>query len=207
MAEFQASRDDPQLLDRWPADFRITAAYEVRAARLSATYLAGKPGRARLAVRLRHPSVFPPAVGRSVRSGLPRAAASAEPLGTGRHDPDRPQMPLDDAARFQQGQPFGDMTYDDVFTDLVHNDGRCEAAIDDPESARRIVADFRQRLSRVRRLHAAPPRSDLHRAVHLRARRLPAGTLGSPRDFACSRRVSRGRALPGRRSARCRLRR
>jgi aldose 1-epimerase len=136
VAEFQASRDDPQLLDRWPADFRITASYEVRAARLSATYRMENPDQRPLPCGFgTHPYFRLPLGGSSAQACRVRLPVQcrwelAAMIPTGR------KLPLDDATRFQQGQRFGQMKYDDVFADLVQSDGRCEATIDDPESAR-----------------------------------------------------------------------
>lgn len=136
VAEFQASRDDPGLLDRWPADFRITAVYAVRAARLTATYRMENPDQRPLPCGFgTHPYFRLPLGGSSApacRVRLPVRCrwelAAMIPTGV--------QLPLDDAVRFERGQLFGDMTYDDVFSDLVLSDRRCEATIDDPESGR-----------------------------------------------------------------------
>lgn len=135
VAEFQASRDDPQLLDRWPADFRITAVYTVRAARLTATYRMENPDQRPLPCGFgTHPYFRLPLGGSSAdgcRVQLPVRSywELAAMIPTGR------KLPLDDAVRLQQGQPFREMTYDTVFTDLVPSDGRYEAAIDDPISS------------------------------------------------------------------------
>ena len=41
--QFQASKDDPSLLDRWPADFRITLVYELHGWTLRASILVENP--------------------------------------------------------------------------------------------------------------------------------------------------------------------
>ena len=142
VAEFQASRDDPQLLSRWPADFRITAVYEVCSARLSATYRMENPDQRALPCGFgTHPYFRVPLGGSSaeacrVRLPVRSSWELVDMNPTGR------KLPLDDTSRFQQGQLFGEMTYDTVFSDLVPSDGRCEATIDDPESSRRVLLTF-----------------------------------------------------------------
>jgi aldose 1-epimerase len=142
VAEFQASTDNPQLLARWPADFRITATYEVRGTRLSANYLLENPDDRALPCGFgTHPYFCVPVGGPSAadcRVCLPVASrwelANMNPTGR--------KMPLDDAPRVQQGQLFGTLNYDDVFSDLVLTNGSCQARIEDPESAHRIVLTF-----------------------------------------------------------------
>ena len=43
VGQFQASLDDPSLLTRWPADFRLTVAYELSGNRLRAQIEAHNP--------------------------------------------------------------------------------------------------------------------------------------------------------------------
>ena len=142
VAEFQASTDDPQLLARWPADFRITATYEVRGTRLSANYLLENPDDRALPCGFgTHPYFCVPVGGPTAadcRVSLPVASRweLADMNPTGR------KTPLDDAPRVQQGQLFGVMNYDDVFSDLVFTNGRCQARIEDPGSAHSIARDF-----------------------------------------------------------------
>ncbi|MCA9205595.1 MAG: aldose 1-epimerase, partial [Planctomycetales bacterium] len=48
VGQFQASVDDPSLLERWPSDFRITATYELSDDRLTLTLTFENPGQAPL---------------------------------------------------------------------------------------------------------------------------------------------------------------
>jgi len=142
VAEFQASQDDPQLLQSWPADFRIRASYTLRGAQLSATYRIENPAACPLPYGLgTHPYFRLPlggtsAAGCRVHVPVQRCWELAAMIPTGS------PMPPDVAARLERGQMFRDMTYDDVFSDLVARGGHCEATIDDPESGRRMTLTF-----------------------------------------------------------------
>jgi len=143
-AEFQASRDDPQLLNRWPADFRISVEYAVSAGRLTARYRIENPGPRPLPCGFgTHPYFRLPLGGQAagacrVRLPVTSRWELANMIPTGQ------QLPLADPARFQNGQPFSDMNYDDVFSGLTHVDDWCEATIDDPQSGRRVSIRFDQ---------------------------------------------------------------
>ncbi len=52
------------------------------------------------------------------------------------------KLPLEDPPRLQRGQPFGSMTLDDVFSDLVFSGGSCEAVIEDPASEKQLTVAF-----------------------------------------------------------------
>jgi aldose 1-epimerase len=52
------------------------------------------------------------------------------------------KLPLEDPRQFHQGQAFGCLRLDNVFSDLVFSGGRCQAAIEDPESGNRTVLAF-----------------------------------------------------------------
>ena len=51
-------------------------------------------------------------------------------------------LPVDDAARYRAGLPFGEMTFDDVFTNLDFTGGWCTSRIVDPQSGRRLLIEF-----------------------------------------------------------------
>lgn len=134
---FQASVDDPGLLECWPADFKITATYE----------LAGNALRSHF--RLENPDAkhsLPCGFGTHGYFRVPLGGKSAdecrvsiparqkwrleEMLVTGEREP------LASAAEFQSGLPFGQTQFDDCFTDLVFHGDRCVAQIADPGSGR-----------------------------------------------------------------------
>ncbi len=142
MAQFQASRDDPTLLQHWPADFRITATYEVRDTCLASTFVLENPDDHPLPCGLgTHPYFSVPLGGPSAESCVVKLPVSSSwelvdmnATGTKR--------PLEDPQRMQQGQAFASLTLDNVFSDLVFNQGKCQAAIEDPASGRCTTLTF-----------------------------------------------------------------
>jgi aldose 1-epimerase len=142
VAEFQASRDDPQLLRRWPADFRVTAVYELHGRQMEATYRIDNPDSHALPCGFgTHPYFRLPLGGSSAAACCVRLPVRSRwelsaMIPTGR------KVPVSDAAEFQQGQLFADMQYDDVFSDLVTTGGPYEATIEDPQSLRRVSFTF-----------------------------------------------------------------
>ncbi|MHB0959015.1 MAG: aldose epimerase family protein [Pirellulaceae bacterium] len=144
VAEFHAATDDPQLLERWPADFRITATYEISGTRLSAHYLLENPDQHDLPCGFgTHPYFRVPVGGTTAancRIRLPVASRweLIDMNPTGR----KIKIPLDDRAFVPQGEPLGDRSYDDVFSDLAFRDGHCQCRIEDPASDQCIVLTF-----------------------------------------------------------------
>ena len=142
VAAFQASIDDPSLLERWPADFRILTTYEVCGHCLSASYLLENPDDHSLPCGFgTHPYFRVPLGGASAdacRVQLPVSSSweLVEMNATGR------KQPLDDAQTFHQGQSFGAMTLDNVFSDLVFTSGHCQAKIHDVEAGQATVMTF-----------------------------------------------------------------
>jgi aldose 1-epimerase len=140
--QFQASIDDPSLLDCWPADFRVTATYEVSGSRLAATYLVENPDHRALPCGLgTHPYFRLPLGGASADVCVVRLPVSSswelESMNTtGR------KFPLENPQQFQQGQPFGQLVLDTVFSDLVSTGGWCRAEILDPDTCRTGVLGF-----------------------------------------------------------------
>jgi len=142
VGQFHASRDDAAILEKWPADFRITATYEVGDNRLSLTILLENPDDRELPCGFgAHPYFRVPLGGvaaEKCRVRLPVASSweLVDMNATGR------LLPLEDAARYQRGQEFGSMRYDNVFSGLVFSGAECCASIEDPESGRRVVLSF-----------------------------------------------------------------
>ena len=135
VGQFQAWKDDPSLKDRWPADFRITATYELQGNMLSTHYLLENPGDTPLPFGFGTHAYFRVPLGGAKADDcivkLPISAQweLADMLPTGR------RLELPNAAEFQAGQRFGDMKFDDVFTGIVPQSGdRVVAAIEDPSS-------------------------------------------------------------------------
>ena len=142
VGQFQASRDAPQLLDRWPADFRITATIALSDGQLQTVYQVENPDSRPLPCGLGlHPYFRVPLAGTSgsdCRVALPvtKRWELADMLPTGEI------LPLDDAAGFAAGLPFADMQFDDVFTGLQFDGPWCRCGVADPHLGRRLLVEF-----------------------------------------------------------------
>lgn len=143
VGQFQASLDDPDLLHRWPADFRITATYRVDAGRLESVFLLENPDQRPLPCGFGTHGYFRlPLGGKRAEDCLIRLPVRAEwtlreMLPTGE------RQTLANAAACQAGRLFGQLHLDNVYTDLVFDDrqvGRAE--IVDPDSGWRLVLEF-----------------------------------------------------------------
>jgi aldose 1-epimerase len=119
VGQFHAWRDDPSLKDRWPADFRITATYQVQGNALRSEYLLENPGESPLPWGFgTHPYFRLPLGGPSADDCIVRLPVTArwelaDMLPTGR------RLELPDADQHQAGKRFGDLKLDDVFTGLT----------------------------------------------------------------------------------------
>ncbi|MAV33900.1 MAG: aldose epimerase [Planctomycetaceae bacterium] len=142
VGQFQASIDEPSLLDCWPADFRITASYRVHGSALMGHFLIENPD------------------DRPLPCGLGTHPYFRLPLGDGRPDDCQIRVPataqwelqdllatghvtpLENADDFRGGIAFGDLQLDNVFTGLRFQEDRCRASIHDPDSGRTVSISF-----------------------------------------------------------------
>jgi aldose 1-epimerase len=146
--EFHAWRDDPSLKARWPADFRITAAYRLSGSTLRLEFVIENPGDVPLPFGFgTHPYFRVPLGGPSAADCLVRLPVTArweldQLLPTGR------RLELGAGERFDAGRRFGDLQLDDGFTGLTSQGGVGEASISDPAGAtmriRWPAGDFRE---------------------------------------------------------------
>ena len=142
--QFQASIDEPKLLDCWPADFRITATYRFVRGALSSVFNIENPGDQPLPFGFgTHPYFRLPLGGSSAdgcRVVLPVSSRweMIDMLPTGR------QLSLDDVQPYRSGLSFGEMAFDDIFSGLQFEDGQCTCRIIDPDSGRRLAIEFDQ---------------------------------------------------------------
>ena len=129
--EFHAWRDDPDLKQRWPADFRIQATYRLMGNRLQGRYRLENPGDRPLPFGFgTHPYFRLPIGGTSADDCIVRLPVSARwelanMLPTGR------QIGLPDAA-MAAGLPFGQLKLDDVFSGLHAAEQWVTTSIYDP---------------------------------------------------------------------------
>ena len=142
VGQFQAAVDDPQLLDRWPADFRITATYELSEGELRTVYRVDNPDQRPLPCGLGlHPYFCVPLGGKAAndcRVQLPvtKRWELVDMLPTGT------TLPVENAERFWAGLPFEDMAFDDVFAGLEFDEDLCTCRIVDPHSGLRLQVQF-----------------------------------------------------------------
>jgi aldose 1-epimerase len=142
VGEFHAARDDASLLELWPADFRIRAAYALRNATLSCQIDVHNPDQKPLPCGLgTHPYFRLPVGGKSADACVVTLPVTAEweltdLLPTGR------RLPLAKADRFQSGMSFRDMQFDNAFSGLQVSACRHRATIEDPESRVRVGQDW-----------------------------------------------------------------
>ena len=195
--QFQASVDDPQLLERWPADFRITATYRVRGKSLISQFLVENPDDRPLPCGFgTHPYFRIPLGGPKAADCLVKLPVSARWELTGLL-PTGMRLAIDGSGGYHQGQRFESLTLDDVFSGLQFEGDWCTASARRPGEPSDHEAAVRPQLSRVRRLHASASRGDLYRALHLRSQRSGTCRARHRRWTACAgpRRVfsSRGR--------------
>jgi aldose 1-epimerase len=142
VGQFQAQVDDPHLLTCWPADFRVTACYELAQGELRAVYQIENPDERPLPCGFGlHPYFRVPLGGSSAddcRVELPVTTRweLIEMLPTGR------TWPIKDAERYRAGLRFADMAGDDVFGGLVFEGKSSVCRVVDPDSGVRLRIAF-----------------------------------------------------------------
>jgi aldose 1-epimerase len=142
VGEFQASRDEPGLLHRWPADFRLTVAYELSSGGLSCEIGVSHPGDGPLPFGLGlHPYFRLPWVGEGAddyRLTVPAAEywELTNMLPSGR------RLPAVGARALTAGLRFANTHLDDVFTGLSYADGVCRALLSDANGGRTLEVAF-----------------------------------------------------------------
>ncbi len=142
VGQFHASQDDARLLACWPADFCMTATYELAGNSLRSSFVIENPDDKPLPCGLgTHPYFRLPLGGSSaddclVRLPMRRRWELVDMLPTGN------AVPVEEIEQFRAGLPFGQMTFDDVFTDLEFDSRWCTARVIDPSNGSRLVVQF-----------------------------------------------------------------
>ena len=142
VGEFHAWRDDSSLKDRWPADFRITATYELAGSTLKMHYRMENPGGAPLPCGLgTHPYFRVPLGGSSSADCVVKLPVTTqweliEMIPTGR------QLLLANAADMTAGRKFAELTLDNCFAGLQFTGDWCVAAIEDRQSGAKMTIRF-----------------------------------------------------------------
>jgi aldose 1-epimerase len=143
IGQFHASVDDPSVLEQWPADFRITASYDLSGGLLRMNYLVENPGDVPLPCGLGlHPYFHVPLLNGAANNCLVLLPGSERwvldnMLPTGVREPIREQK------QYQAGVSFGSLHLDDVFTGLQFSEeGRCSGHIYDPAAKLAVTISF-----------------------------------------------------------------
>jgi aldose 1-epimerase len=152
VGQFHASRHDPALLDCWPADFCLTATYELAGNTLRCDLLIENPDDHALPWGLGvHPYFRLPlsaekdqekrrTLAEKCRITVPAAKhwELIDMLPTGRC------LNATGARAVSDGMDFARTQLDDVFTDLEFCGGQCTATIEDPASNAALAIRFQQ---------------------------------------------------------------
>lgn len=139
---FQASIDEPSVLRRWPADFRITVEYSITGNALTLALSVENPDSKPLPCGFgAHPYFRVPLGGPSADDCIVRVPVSQcweleKLLPSGRH------TATPETARLAAGMPVGQMQLDNVFGGLAFDHGSAVATLHDPGSGRTLSLEF-----------------------------------------------------------------
>jgi len=145
VGQFQASIDDPQLLDHWPADFRITVRYELDDLALISVLTIENPDDKPLPCGLgTHPYFRVPLGGTNPHDVHVRLPVSRR-WDLVDMNPTGDCVELADASALQAGTAFPEMQFDNVFAGLQFaGDGICRAHVADAGSGLTLQLEFDQ---------------------------------------------------------------
>lgn len=142
--EFQASVDDPAILELWPADFRIRATYEVSGTRLLSRYAFTSTGDGPLPWWFGTHPYFRLSLGGGqpekaiVRFSVGKQWELANLIPTGK------VIDVPEAAEFAQGTQVGKREFDNVFTELRMAEQPWSGGVIDTAAQRTTVTRFGQ---------------------------------------------------------------
>jgi aldose 1-epimerase len=142
VGQFQASIDDPSVLAHWPADFRITADYQLTGATLTSEFTIENPDSRPLPFGFgTHPYFRVPLGGTNGAECVVRVGVDANwdlegllPTG-GKSSPAV-------VADLQKGAPMSTLKLDHVFGGLSFENHRCTATVHDPASKHTLAMTF-----------------------------------------------------------------
>jgi aldose 1-epimerase len=147
--EFHASIDEPGLVKRWPADFRLVVSYELKGNSLACDIEVQNPGTSRLPFGLGLHPYFRVPLGAGGRADDCRVTVPAgeywelhNMLPTGRRLPASERLPTAARGDLTGAMRFADMQLDDVFTGLTASDGSVRTTIEDPHHGRLLELVF-----------------------------------------------------------------
>jgi aldose 1-epimerase len=137
-AEFQASIDDPSLLDEWPADFKISVTYRVAGPELRAEFTVSNPSERRLPFVLATHPYFQLSLGgakpEAARVTIPASAHWELNDGamSGR------KLPVNERNDLRDGPALDDRKMNDIYADLQMSGGAFTCSVRDPIANRTV---------------------------------------------------------------------
>jgi aldose 1-epimerase len=144
VGEFQAAVDDPEILKRWPADFRIRVSYEVRGRELLSDIHYENTGNGPLPCGFATHAYF--------RLPLTEGGATSDTVLTAlvhkfweldRMIPTGKVLPAPPETQLTAGRPLNDHQFDTIFTDLRPDaHGLLRTKLTDPTNGRTVTQTF-----------------------------------------------------------------
>ncbi|MCE9607687.1 MAG: aldose 1-epimerase [Planctomycetia bacterium] len=143
VGKFQASKVDPDILKKWPADFIVTVSYELSGTTLASKITVENPDDKPLPFGLgTHPyfrlPLGPQGTADDCRVTVPvrNYFELVDMLPSGK------KLPATGPRGLAAGMRFADMKLDDVFTDVEFSSGEASASIADPTNRRTLSMAF-----------------------------------------------------------------
>jgi aldose 1-epimerase len=144
VGEFHASIDDPSILKHWPADFRISVSYEVRASELISDIRYENTGDGPLPCGFATHAYFhlPLSAGQKIDDTTMKVPVDSyweleKMIPTGRI------LPAEGSPSLRDGVRLGDLQFDTVFTNLhADPDGFVRTTLSDPATGRTLTQVF-----------------------------------------------------------------
>jgi aldose 1-epimerase len=147
VGQFQASVDDPKLVEHWPADFRITADYQVAGRSLIAEYTIENPDKRPLPFGFGTHPYFHVPLGSTDAADCVVTVAVTDDWQLQNLLPTGSKTPTPLTTALSRGAPFGELKLDHVFSGLRFENHRTTASIHDPRSKRTLAMSFDDRFA------------------------------------------------------------
>ena len=139
VGQFQASVDDPSLLERWPGDFRITLTYDLVGRSLCGRVLIENPSDREIPVGFGTHAYFRVPLGKrgsfadcEITVPVTEEWQMVDLIPTGR------RQASEKIEALYQGLPLGNHVLDSCYTGLRWNEGRCVMQVHDPTNRRTV---------------------------------------------------------------------
>lgn len=144
VGEFQASLDDPSILERWPADFRIRVAYEVRGRQLVNDIEYANTGGSPLPCGFGTHAYFRlPISDRGYVADTVVTVPVTQLWEVEQMIPTGRLLPIALEQQLAEGLRLGDQQFDTCFTGIrADSDGLVRTRLTDPASGRRLTQTF-----------------------------------------------------------------